>query len=510
MRYFLSIDYGGTNTKAIIFSETGEQIAVSSFETLKIEDQPGYREVDLTETWQAITESISSVLKKSGLAGNQIAAIACIGHGKGLYVLDKQGKEFTRGILSTDGRAIALADDFEKRVSEIWPMTKQHVVAVQNPVLLRWLKENQPEVYNQIGSVLSAKDYVRFKLTGKINQEYGDASGNHWIDFQTGTYNPNLLTFFGIEEMAAALPPLVDCTTIVGGVTKEVAQMTGLAEGTSVVGGLFDIDACAIGSGVLDADTFSVISGTWNINTYPSEVAASQDSGQMNSYFPDKRYLVEASSPTSAGNLNAILKMLMFEEMRTVKETGGTIYDSLEDFLSQTTAKSHGLIFFPFLYGSNVGNDAKACFFGLTTTSSKSQMVRAVYEGIIFAHKKHIDDLIASRGEKPKQIRLSGGATNSSAWMQMFADVLNIPIETVEGTELGGLGGAMVSLQALDEISLDLAAAQMVRVKERFLPNEEEHLIYQEKYQVYQSLVDAMSPVWSRLSHLETVISEDD
>lgn len=504
MSYYLSVDYGGTNTKAIIFDEKGQQLSVSSFQTLRIEEQPGHREVDLTKTWQAISSAIKEAIDRSGLKATSIAAVSCIGHGKGLYLLDREGREFTRGILSTDERAAELAQVFEARVGDIWDKTRQHVVGVQNPVLLAWLKKYQPDIYSRIGAILSAKDFVRFKLTGKINQEYGDASGNHWINFETGNYDPELLDFFGIPEMTTALPPLVDYKEIVGGVSPEAAELTGLAAGTPVIGGLFDIDACAIGSGVLDDSSLSLIAGTWNINTYPSKTPADQVSGLMTSYFPSRDYLVEASSPTSAGNLDIMLKLLMAEEIQNLKEAGkSSIYDTLESFLSTSDASFSPIIFMPFLYGSNVGQPAEACFFGLTSSSSKSQMLRAVYEGIAFAHKQHVADLLSSLGRKPETVRLSGGAANSRAWMQIFADILNLPVETVDGTELGGLGGAIACLQALEELDLAEAIARMVRVRERFEPNVAEHAVYERKYQVYQELVDALLPVWPSLCSLQ-------
>lgn len=504
MRYFLSIDYGGTNTKSVIFDENGQQLAVSSFETLRIEDKPGYREVDLEATWQAISHATRKVIEKSGISSQSISAVACIGHGKGLYLLDKKGQPFKRGILSTDNRAAALAREFEQRVSEIWPLTQQHILSVQNPILLRWLKEHEPELYQEIGAILSAKDFIRFKLTDQINQEYGDASGNHWINFKTGTYDEDILDFFGIPEVRSALPPLVDYAQVVGGVSRDAAQMTGLIEGTPVIGGLFDIDACAIGSGVLDNDVFSVISGTWNINTYSSKIAADQNSGHMNSYFPNRDFLVEASSPTSAGNLDAILKMLMAEEIKNSQQEGGSIYDNLEVFLQETSASYTPILFFPFLYGSNLGQEARASFFGLSSTTTKSHLIRAVYEGIVFAHKQHIDQLVKTRGHKPRKIRLSGGATNSKAWMQIFADSLAIPIETVDGSELGALGGAIACLQAIEGLSLDEACRKMVRPKDYFEPVAAEHACYAEKYRVYQSLIEAMQPHWNSLIALES------
>ncbi|GAA0057550.1 UNVERIFIED_CONTAM: carbohydrate kinase [Streptococcus canis] len=509
MRYFLSIDYGGTTTKAILFDDKGKEIAISSFPTLKIEDRPGFREIDLEALWHAIGASIKDLIITSDIDSSAIAAVIPIGHGKGLYLLDKQQAIFCHGILSTDERANDLAKTFEAKLDELWPMTQQHVVGVQAPVLLRWLKEHDRASYEQIGWVLSAKDFIRFQLTGKVNQEYGDASGNHWIHFQTGTYDPAILSFFDIEEMAHALPELVDCADMVGGVSKEAANLTGLTEGTPVLGGLFDIDACAIGSGVLDDQTFSLISGTWNINAYPSKQAASQASGHMNSYFPNRDYLIEASSPTSAGNLDAILTMLMAEEIRTIKEQGReSIYDTLETFLENTDAAYNDLIFLPFLYGSNVSSDAKACFFGLSTRTTKSHLLRAVYEGIAFAHKQHIDQLILAKGSAPKVIRMTGGATHSKAWVQLFADVLQLPIETVSGSELGGLGGALIAKASLDSLSLDEVVADMVRVKETYYPNQEQGKYYQQKYDLYQQLVTVMGPAWQSLAALSTLSQE--
>ncbi|MFS1663903.1 FGGY-family carbohydrate kinase [Streptococcus sp. zg-JUN1979] len=508
MSYYMSIDYGGTNTKVILFDDKGQQIAVSSFETLRLEDKTGYREVDLLETWQAISQAIRNLMTESSIIPSDIRAIACIGHGKGLYVLDKEGREFCKGILSTDTRANDLAEMFEKDIDKLWPKTRQHVVGVQNPVLLRWLKENKPQDYAQIGSILSAKDYIRFKLTGKINQEYGDASGNHWINFETGHYDASILDFFGIAEMIDCLPPLVDYKEIVGGVSQETASLTGLVEGTPVIGGLFDIDACAIGSGVLDSQTFSVIAGTWNINTYPSLYPASQDSGQMNSYFPDRRYLIEGSSATSAGNLDIMLKLLMADEIERAKNKGKSIYEDLESFLEHTDASYSKLIFLPFLYGSNSHVDAKSCFLGLTAKTSKSEMIRAVYEGVCFAHKQHIEQMVLTVSSRPHLVRLSGGASNSPQWLQMFADSLSLPVECVEATELGGLGGAIAAHQAIYGVSLEDAVSQMVRVKKRFEPRLSQSVLYEEKYEVYQALLKTLWPTWEKVHGLLARLEE--
>lgn len=502
-KYFLSIDNGGTNTKVVVFDSRGKQLGVSAFPTASIEEKNAFREIDLTKLWKAICCAIKDVLVQTNLTGHDIHGISCVGHGKGLYLLDKQKNVFTNGILSTDERGHNLAKEFEERSEQIWSITYQHVVSAQSPVLLRWLKDKQPETYNKIAHVLSAKDFVRFKLTNQLFQEIGDASGNNLIDLKRKDYSQEVFEFFGIAEIKDSFPPLIDYSQIGGYVTEEVEQLTGLKKGTPVVGGFFDIDACAVASGVLDNTKLNVIAGTWSINSYPSKEPASQKSGLMNSLYPGNQYLIESSSPTSAGNLNLILKMLMVDEQKNTEATGKTIYDVLEDFLTYTDAAFSKVLFFPFLYGSNSQENAQSSFIGLNDTTTKSELVRAVYEGIVFAHKKHFEILIKERKNKPEVIRISGGAVNSIQWVQMFADILVSPIETVKATEQGALGGAIAAALGTGYYStLEEAVDNMIEVDRRVEPRLEMSELYQKKYQVYKLLLEALEDTWDDLKNM--------
>lgn len=497
-RNFLTVDNGGTNTKVIIFDEMGHQKAVSAFPTKNLEPHSGFHEIDLNDLRQSLGVKIKEVLRRAGLTGDQIAGVATVGHGKGLYVLDQANQVFMNGILSADNRAEDDAICFEKAVGQIFDISHQHVMASQAPVILHWLKEHQPDKYRQIGTIFSNKDFVGFLLTGEVKQEIGDASGNNFVNLTTGQYDQRLFQFFGIPEMFDKMPPLMKATEQRGVISTVAAQLTGLKEGTPVFGGMFDIDACAVATGVLDASKFSLIAGTWNMNIFPSDHMASLKSGLMNSIFPTDKYLLEASSPTSAGNLAIILKMLMTAEIRDAKDAGNSIYDTLEVFLENTDATFTKLIFFPFLYGSNVAPDAEGTFIGVRSNTTKSEMIRAVYEGIAFAHRYHVESLIKELGHRPSVIRMSGGACNSLSWVQMFADILNIPVELVSADELGGLGGAITSAVGLKMYgSIEDAIGQMSHVRARFEPHHQETVRYDEKYQLYRKMQQAMDPVWA-------------
>lgn len=502
-KYFLCIDYGGTNTKAIVFDDSGKQYSKSAFPTKRIESKLGFREMNLHDLWESICLAIQDVLKESNLTGEDISVISCVGHGKGLYLLDRNKQIFYNGILSTDERGNDKAQCFERNVEKIWNISQQHVVSSQSPILLNWMKEYEPDVYSQIGYVLSAKDFIRFMLTSEVKQERGDASGNNLLNLETLEYDSRLLEFFDIEEMEHALPELVDSAEISGAVTEQAAKSTGLKPGTPVIGGLFDIVACTLGSGVMDHHFFNIIAGTWNINVYPSKQSGTPQSGLMNSIFPSGLYLLEASSPTSAGNLEIIINTLMDAEKENALVSGQSIYELLEEYLKQSNASSTKTIFFPFLYGSQLDIKGQGCFMGLTSTITKFEMIRSVYEGVAFAHRYHIERLIAERGHQPSAIRLSGGAVNSQEWTQIFADIIGLPIETVHGTELGGLGGAIVSSVAANCYpTLKEAVNKIVKVNGRYQPNWQEHDLYNKKYTAYKKMLSILQPAWKELNEM--------
>ena len=248
MRYYIGLDNGGTTTKAALFDSVGREIAVSSVETAMITPQPGYVERDMEEMWQANCMVIRSVLDKSGVPASQIACVGICGHGKGLYLWGKDGRPARRGIISSDNRAWEYPlrwkqDGTEARVFE---RSCQHILACQPVALLAWLRDHEPDVLSNTQWVFACKDYVRFRLTGEAKAELTDYSGANLLNLYTRQYDPELLRLFGLSGIADALPPLCSATEICGHVSPEAAAVCGLAAGTPVIGGMFDIDACAL------------------------------------------------------------------------------------------------------------------------------------------------------------------------------------------------------------------------------------------------------------------------
>ncbi|MEE3419737.1 MAG: FGGY-family carbohydrate kinase [Lachnospiraceae bacterium] len=508
MHYFLGLDNGGTATKAALFDQNGREIGTCNAETQSITPRPGFVERDMEEMWYANCSVVKGVLVKTGVDPKDIRGIGVSGHGKGLYLWGKDNRPNGHGIISTDNRAWRYSEQWKKDGTEdrAFKLSCQHVMACQPVALLAWLKKEEPERYANIQSIFECKDYIRYRLTNEARAEVTDYSGSGLMNLKTGTFDPELLKIFGIEEVESALPPLVGATEVAGYVTEEAAEETGLACGTPVIGGMFDINACAIGSGVTDPDKICMIAGTWSINEYIRTTPVLDGKVQMNSLFAlPGYYLIEESSPTSAGNFEWFIRELLPEAKRDVKAKmqGTSIYDVVDNWVEQIPPTEFVPIFLPFLMASNVHPNARGTFVGLNVSHTRRHMARSIFEGITFCHRYHFEKLMATRETAPHVIRLSGGAAKADVWAQMFADVLGYSVETVAANEVGALGIAVGCAVATGEYAdLDEAVAKMTGVSKRFEPNPAVKDIYDRKYALYVKTVECLDPLWDDMQAL--------
>ena len=493
MNYYLGLDNGGTVTKAALYTSTGEEVYVESTETKMYTPHVGYSERDMEEMWDANCSIIHKLITKNSINPTEIKGVAVCGHGKGLYLWGKEDKPARKGIISTDNRAWEIVEEWRREgvEEEVLQISAQHILPSQPVALLAWLKVHEPETYKNIGWVFECKDYIRFRLTGKALAESTDYSGANFLNLSTRDYDPALLDLFGIPEIENALPPLCTATEICGTITVETSKRTGLVVGTPVAGGMFDIDACAVAVNVVNEDHVCMIAGTWSINEYIRKAPVTDGKVLMNSLFClPEYYLVEECSPTSAGNFEWLIRTFFPELLQEAAKDGNSIYDTMNSWVNSISPKEFCPIFLPFLMASNVHPNAKGSFVGISNYHTRNHFVRSVYEGITFSHRYHLDKLLATREEPIKSIRLAGGVAKSKVWTQMFADVMQLPIEVADVNESGALGCAIAAAVATGEYpDLQTAASAMCALQSPVYPNEQNILIYQKKYALYLKVI---------------------
>lgn len=504
MKYLLGIDNGGTFSKAAIFDVNGKQISAASVPTVTLIPKPGYAERDMKELLHVNVHAIKMAIVNSNVDSRDIVGVSFSGHGKGLYMVDANGDPTYNGILSTDTRAWEYVRNWEREgiKEKAFDKTLQDILACQPVSILAWFQDHEPEVLNRTKYIFSVKDYIRFCLTGEAYGEYTDFSGGNLVNLCTKAYDRELLSLFGLEDVYEKLPPLRCSAEVCGYITKEAGELTGLQEGTVVAAGMFDVDACGIASGLKSTDEMCMIAGTWSINEFIAKEPVINGSVSLNSMFCIPGYfLIEESSPTSAGNMEWFIRNLMAYEKEEAEKGEGSVYDITNQWVEDINPEDCNLIFLPFLNGSNEEALAKASFLGLTAYHNKKHMLRAVYEGIVFSHLTHVKKLLKNR-KTPESIRLSGGAANSKVWVQIFADALQIPIDTVEEKELGALGAAMAAGIASGIYrDYEEAVELTVHITSRVYPRPEYKKVYQKKYEVYRAVIRALGNVWEHFTN---------
>lgn len=506
MTYYLGLDNGGTNTKAALFTEDGAQIAVESVATAALTPAPGFVERDMEEMWRDNCAVLRRLLERTGADPRAIAGVGLCGHGKGLYLWGKDGRPVRRGILSADNRAWRYPMGWREDGTEeaAFRLSCQHILACQPVSLLAWLRDNEPGALENTQWVFACKDYVRFRLTGRAQAEITDYSGTGLMNLHTASFDPRLLRLFGLEAVGEALPPLCRSLDVCGAVTAEAARATGLAEGTPVIGGMFDIDACALAVNVTDEENICMIAGTWSINEYLRKEPVTDGSVLMNSLFClPEYYLIEESSPTSAGNNEWFIRQLLPELKEAAESAGRSIYDEMNRWAESFRPGDFVPVFLPFLTASNVDPRARAAFLGLNASHGRRHLLRSVYEGIAFSHRYHLERLLKTRGGRQGRIRLAGGAARSAVWTQMFADVMDMPVETVPAAETGALGCAVAAAAATGRYASPAeAAGRMCAVSAAVYPRPEAVAAYEKKYRLYLRAIECLNGLWPDMQDL--------
>lgn len=500
--YLLGLDAGNTVIKAVLFDAHGRQLAAHGIDGATHKPSAGTVERSVPELWENAKAAISGCIGAAGIDPGAIAAIGTAGHGNGLYLLDRDGAALI-GIQSLDTRAAALAAELDMAAGpDMHAIALQRPWPSQTPTLLAWLKRHRPEVYGRAGTLLFAKDILTWRLTGHRASEISDMSGAGLLRLPEAEYDTRLLALFGLEDATRLLPPLLQPSSIVGVVTPEAAAATGLAQGTPVVAGYFDVVASALGSGAVGVGAASVVVGSWSINQVFSDAPVRDDRVFMVAAYGPGRFVNMENSATSAANLEWYVRALV--------ERGGRHDDPfgfVNDAVGGVVPAHDDPLFHPFLYGGRLGAHQRGGFFGVAGWHGEGHLLRSIFEGVMFEHRRHVGVLVEA-GVTFSTATLSGGGSRSAHWAQMFADGLGVPVTVAEVRETGALGAAMAAAIGVRLYSNEAeAVAAMTRPAGAFSPDLAMRAHYDRRYAIWRRLTEAVDPLWRDLASPAPVAS---
>ncbi len=498
MSHLLGIDNGLTVTKAVVFDETGHPKGTAGVPSHQLHPQPGWVEKDPDRQWEDTCEAVTEALELSGVDAEDIAAVGLTGHGDGLYTMDADGHPARPAITSLDGRAGAVLDRFVREgvPERALPVVGEAPFGVQPAVLLAWVKEHEPDVYRRIAHVVFCKDWLKFKLTGRVTTDPTEASAG-FTDVRTQGYAPEALGIYGLEELEGTLPPIVGSAEVAGEVTRKAAEVTGLAPGTPVVSGLHDCDASALGSGCVRPGQLTLIAGTFSINEVISEEPVADPAVLCRNWVVPGQWMNMGNSACSAVNLEWYVQHLAPEAVRSAHERNVSPFEFVNEEIESALDDPSDVVFLPFLYGAPDNPEASAAFVGIKGWHRRGHVLRALFEGVVFNHRSHVDALRAHF--KVTEGRLTGGGARSAVWTQLFADGLGLPVSVTDAREAGALGAAICAgVGAGVYGAVTEGADQAVHVARTFEPDQARRDRLEAGYQRYQKVVEALRPFWTR------------
>lgn len=495
-QYLLGLDAGNTMTKVVLFDMQGREVLSVRRRNPILFPAPNHTERDPQAMWDDLCVAVRELLEQGAVSPDLIAAVSVSGYGAGLYLVDANGRAIRPGIMSTDSRVADLLAVWERAGfgHRSGLCTQQRLWHGQSAPLLAWLSAHEPEVLATSHAILFCKDYLRAQLCGDISTDPTDAGISGLLNVAAGSYPHEFHQELGLSAWQSKLPPVGASTDIVGSVSAVAAQATGLRTGTPVVRGLVDVCAATLASGVIDPSQLGVIAGTFSISSTLHSAPRMDRVPLLQSAYPVGGYfLASEGSATSASNFEWYCKSILGPEAATYAASlGKSIYEVCGERVKHVMDRPNDILFFPFLFGGPSG--APAGLLGLKAEHDGADVLRAIFEGIVFSHKLDTEALLSGADSaKVTSIRLAGGAVNSSVWCQMFADILGLPVEVTEGNEVGARGTAICAAVAIGiYANLEEAMKHMVRIAHVYEPNPNRQPAYAKKFKAFRQLAQAL------------------
>ncbi|MCL4458290.1 MAG: FGGY family carbohydrate kinase [Chloroflexi bacterium] len=505
--YLLGIDIGGTGCKTTLYTKAGEEVA-SAYREYQMESRRvGWAEEDPDEWWRATALTIRDILNRPDVVPQDIAGIG-VSCTNALVAVDDQGTPLRPAIMLWDQRATSQVDWLTQNVgielilgiagNNIGPGT------FSLPSIL-WIKEHEPEIFARTSKFLVPTGFIVHRLTGQFTIDFSRASTTLLFDIKNLCWSEQICQATGVP--LAKLPSLYPSTDIVGTVTNATALDTGLLAGTPVIAGCMDTVSAALAMGAIESNQSFIIMGT------AARLAACLSRPTFDHHFLNCVYAQPGLWLTIAAINGAGTSLRWFRdtfgqlECVLAREIGADPYDLLCQEAAQSSSGAHGVIYLPYIAAerSPIWDPyARGVFLGLALAHKRSDIIRAILEGVAYAVKHNLEIFESELGIRVPLLRIGGGGARSAIWRGIIGDVTNRQTvycavkdpETLGAAVLAGVGAGLYE-------NLEDGVRQSVRTAEETWPSQAAQAIYAEGFELYKDIYKALKPYFKLLSEAQ-------
>ncbi|GAB3472627.1 FGGY family carbohydrate kinase [Actinophytocola sediminis] len=490
----VAIDAGTSMIKAVVFDDTGAELAVARQATAVRRPHPGWAEQDMDSVWSAVAAAVRSVLSTVDV---EVAFVAITAQGDGCWLVDGDGEPTGPAILWSDGRAAGIVESWRRAgiTEEAFRINGSLGFSGLPHAILTWLAEHDPARVEASATALYCGGWLFSRCTGLLGVDLSDASVP-FLDPRTRAYSPELLSLYGLDWASRLLPEIRPPAARAAALTDRAATELGLPAGVPVVLAPYDVASTAIGVGATDPGQACTILGTTlctevvrdRVDTAgePGGLTVALDTGSD----------VLRAFPTLAGTevLDWAAALLGLDHAR-----------DLTALADQASPGANGLVFLPYLSPAGerapfLDPHARGTFWGMSLEHGRAEFARAVFEGLTMV----IRDCVVATGADATELRVCGGGAGSAVWRQLIADVVGVPVVTSADTEVGAKGAMLTGLVATGAApSVSAAASDQVRVASSHEPDRERGERYTERFALFQELRALSTPGWARQADRE-------
>lgn len=490
----IGLDAGTTAIKAAAYASDGRRVAYYRAPMQVLRPSPGFSEQSMEAVWQTVLTCLRGVIEQ--IDASTVRSIGVCGQGDGLWMLDGNKKPLRNAILWNDRRADALVSDWmEDGTSDrLSRFSRTANWSGTSGSALRWLADNQPDVLDAAHHILFCKDWITYRLSGVIGSDYSDAS-IPFLDLSLQSYASEAFSLLGLPDLSNRFSQPARASAKAGNLLSGVAERLGLPTDVSVATGALDLASMMVGLGLNQPGDMVFILGTTAVFSYvmPPEPFDVPPVGATahHPFTDDWIRILAPQSGASAFDWFAALHPKTFGG-----ESAAEIAAKINDAAKDVPPGANGVLFLPFLTGERapfVAPHASASFLGMTATTTKADLARAVMEGASFSL---LHCFQSGSVPAPKQVILTGGGARNPLWCQIVADVLGIEIVANEAEDHGLWGAALLGGAAAGLID-PFAGAQRVEERTVFTPDATAHAIYSRLFETYLAAIDASQAIWT-------------
>lgn len=497
--YILAHDLGTTGNKATLFDERGKLVASAFVGYSTFYDRPGWAEQDPEDWWRAVCKATTDLLAQARVKKSEIAGMSFSGQMMGCVPVDDAGRPLRRAIIWADQRASFQAQALVREIpaEEVFKISGTRANPNYTLEKLMWIRDNEPDVYKRTRFVLQAKDYIIHRLTGSFVTDFSDASATNAFDLLKKEWSDVLLRAGGVPRRL--FPPALPSTEVIGRVKR--FEGADLIDVPVVLGG--GDGACAtVGAGVIKPGEGYIYFGTsaW-IAIAADKPVFDPKMRIFNLCHLDPNLYMPVGTMQSAGGSYDWIRDILFPPGSGLDSSQA--FSRLNQWAESSPPGARGILFLPYLIGERSphwNENARGALIGLARSHGVGDLVRAVLEGVVF-NMRIIFEALTEQGTPLTSLRMIGGGIRNPVLRQIFADVLRIPIVSLEGGEFATSMGAAVCAGVGVGLFPDFSVAtSLCPIVSTNTPNPRAVERYNQLYPVFLDAYTQLIQVFERLA----------